>query len=219
MRATTSTYGSITRRGRCADARRSAGATPARWPRPSSSSISIGTPGATPTRRGCASAAWLGNYTAPRPRRAGARWTSAPCALRKPSGSTARPDAADALHRPRRRECAGPDGDGRAARARRAAERDASRLKSSGAPTSRVRSRARATSATITHGPVVSEAGRARGCRLEHAPVPRAHRVLRGLWRLRRAHHRPPPFVVGATGRQTAAHRQQRRHDDVPLSR
>ena len=71
----------------------------------------------------------------------------------------------------------------------------------------------------LLHGPVVSEAGRARRCRLEHAPVPRAHRVLRGLWRLRRAHHRPHAVHRRRHGPSDGTHRQQRRLDDVPLSR
>ena len=42
----------------------------------------------------------------------------------------------------------------------------------------------------LLHRAVVPEARRARGHRLEHAPVPLGHRVLRRLRRLRRPHHR-----------------------------
>ena len=61
---------------------------------PSCSSISTGTPGATPTRRGCASGGSAGNYTAPRDDAWGSIDVSAhrACASRR---HDARPDGAD----------------------------------------------------------------------------------------------------------------------------
>ena len=144
------------------------------------------------------------NYTAPRPDGWGAMDVSA-VRLREPSGSTSRPDDSNALHRARRWECAGPDGDGRAARARRAAERDDPGRRRVDAPRSRVRSRARATSATSTS----SRSGfrswacsRMRGWNTHQFHAPTEFYADFGVYDVRITV--PTPFVVGATGRQTA---------------
>ncbi len=69
----------------------------------------------------------------------------------------------------------------------------------------------------LLHGPVVPEDRRARGHRLEHAPVPRRHGVLFRLRRLRRAHHGAARLAGRGDGRAAAAARQRRRQDDTPL--
>ena len=84
----------------------------------------------------------------------------------------------------------------------------------------RVRSRAPATSATTTSSPSGSRSWACSKTRLEHAPVPRRHRVLLRLRRLRRPHHR----AARLRRRRRRAARWSGRTttdgtDDAPLSR
>ena len=66
--------------------------------------------------------------------------------------------------------------------------------------------------------PVVPEDRRARpGRHLELPPVPRRHRVLRRLRRLRRAHDRAARLAARRDRPGARATRQRRRHDDASL--
>ena len=62
-------------------------------------------------------------------------------------------------------------------------------------------------------GAVVPEAGRARGRRMEHAPVPRRHRVLLRLRRVRRPDDRAARVGGRRDGRRALAHRHADRQD------
>ncbi len=149
------------------------------------------------------------NYTAPRPDGWGSIDVSARAAARA-IRIDPRPDAVNALHRPGRWERAGPDGDGRAARARRASRTRPSRSKSSGPP-----SVPRPFARTGYIGDyyfiaqwfpklgVLEDAG--WNTHQFHA----RHRVLRGLWRLRRPHHRPHAVRRRRHGPSDGTHRQQ----------
>ena len=142
-------------------------------------------------RRGCASGA-LAGIIAPAARlsRDGGRPGSSTAARRAVDGAdtTCSTSRRAAVHRPGRRQCRRPDGDGASA-ARRRCDPESSveiELDVDGARAAHVRAHRRHRQ-LLLHRAVVSEARRARGRGLEHASVPRAHRVLLGLRRLRRA--------------------------------
>ena len=118
---TRSTRGSMKTRRRSAGRKRFAGATSPTCRRPSCSFTSTGMHGATLSPPGCVSAGWPGSSQPP-PADA---WSSMDVTVASPARSIrpdARPDEGHALHRSRRWERAGPDGDVRSARTERRAQ-------------------------------------------------------------------------------------------------
>ena len=69
----------------------------------------------------------------------------------------------------------------------------------------------------LLHRAVVPQARRAGRHGLEHAPVPRRHRVLRRLRRVRRANHRAARLGGGRDRARARAARHAKRHDDASL--
>ncbi len=128
-----------------------------------------------------------------------------------------RPHGQRHVHRARRRQPGRPDRVvGAAARGR-----GAGRVGDGGAGVDRARAahvRAdRRGGQLLLHRAVVPQAGRARRHGLEHAPVPRRHRVLRRLRRLRRANHRAARLGRGRHRARARAARHAKGHDDASL--
>ena len=202
------------------------GATSARVPPASCSFISTGTRGATPTPRGCAS----GCAPAAGP---AAATTTRPASGRRATGATSTS----------RRSACSPAAAPRSPTSRRSgtfiAPDDGNKddrtvlsvpLPGAVAPgavgdggTGVDRARAahirahRRRRQLLLHRAVVPEAGRARRHRLEHAPVPRRHRVLRRLRRVRRADHRAARLGRRRHRARARATRHAQGHDDASL--
>ena len=132
-------------------------------------------------------------------------------------GRRPRSQRVEAVHRARRRQPRRRNGDvGAARRAGRAGRQRHHRGRLDGARAAHVRAHRRDRQ-LLLHRAVVPEARRAAGRRLELPPVPRRHRVLLRLRRLRRVADGARRLAARRHRRPARAPRQRRRHDHAPL--